>query len=828
MLTFNGNATTALVNSALQQITYRNTNGTPPASVQIDFTFNDGNAGAQGSGGALNATGAITVSITSTNIVPTLDLDANDSSGATGNDYAFTFTEGDAATAIADSDTDLVDADSVTFAYVKLSVSGVLDGNSETLVLDGDTFALGTAVAGQDTTGGNYRVVMATGAGTATITITKQGGGTFTEAETENLIEAVQYQHTDTSTPTDGNRLIDVLVNDGTSDSAAARTTINVNPVNDQPAFSGLDNTPTFIEGGTPVVLDSNATIADPELDAIDNYNGATLTLVRNGGANAEDLFDGGGTLNTLSQGGNLVVGGTTIGTVTTNSGGTLVLSFNGNATTALVNSALQQITYANSSGTPPATVQIDFTIDDGNAGAQGSGGALNGTGSITVSITSLNTPPVAVADGFTVNEGSTNNLNLAGNDSDLDDGLDLTSITIVAGPTNGTIDSINTDGTVEYTHNGSETLSDSFTYTIKDVAGNTSNTVTVSLIITPQNDAPIITSNGGGASANVSVITGTTAVTDVDATDAEGSPVTYSIIGGADAARFTIDPTTGVLRFITAPNLGTPSDVGGNNVYDVIVQAWDGTDTDSQAIAVTVTNAPVIVLPPPPEPSPEPSPPPDDGDTDEDLPPIGVNLFSPSKEFSSGIGQGSTPGESQKSDSLMKPHGTDLPMLQLNKGGKGLGSTLSELLDALGNPLGLSNFKSEIQALLSTSSGFLKDLDDARDALNNTMATEKTFVASSIAVSSGLSIGYVIWLLRSGVLLTALLSSVPAWQFVNPLLVLGSPAKKKGKKGPEDLEDDSLESMFEQQPHTTETSEKSRPVTSKPRPFRWFRRTPR
>jgi hypothetical protein len=105
-------------------------------------------------------------------------------------------------------------------------------------------------------------------------------------------------------------------------------------------------------------------------------------------------------------------------------------------------------------------------------------------------------------------------------------------------------------------------------------------------------------------------------------------------------------------------------------------------------------------------------------------------------------------------------------------------------------------------------------------------MATEQTYVASSVAVSSGLSIGYVIWLLRSGVLLTALLSSVPAWQFVNPLLVLGSPVKKTRQKGQEDLEDDSLESMFEQQPRSTETSEKPTPVTRKTHQSRWFRRT--
>jgi streptogramin lyase len=171
------------------------------------------------------------VTITS-NAPPTVDLDANDSSGATGNDYQLTFTEGAAPTAIADSDTDLVDGDSTTFDHVKLSITGLLDGNAETLLLDGDTFALATAVAGQDTTGSNYHVVIGTGAGTATVTLTKQGGGLFTEGETETLITAIQYQHTDASAPTDGDRLIDVIVNDGTSDSSAARTTINVNPVN--------------------------------------------------------------------------------------------------------------------------------------------------------------------------------------------------------------------------------------------------------------------------------------------------------------------------------------------------------------------------------------------------------------------------------------------------------------------------------------------------------------------------------------------------------------------------------------------------------------------
>ncbi|MFN9917280.1 MAG: delta-60 repeat domain-containing protein, partial [Pirellulaceae bacterium] len=93
-----------------------------------------------------------------------------------------------------------------------------------------------------------------------------------------------------------------------------------------------LGGSVSYTENGSPVVLDSDIRVFDVELSST-NFSGATLTLVRNGGASAQDLFSATGTLGALNQGGFLVVGGTTIGMVTTNSGGTLVLSFNSSAT---------------------------------------------------------------------------------------------------------------------------------------------------------------------------------------------------------------------------------------------------------------------------------------------------------------------------------------------------------------------------------------------------------------------------------------------------------------------------------------------------------------
>ena len=107
-----------------------------------------------------------------------------------------------------------------------------------------------------------------------------------------------------------------------------------------------------------------------------------------------------------------------------------------------------------------------------------------------------------------------------------------------------------------------------------------------------PANQPPAITSNGGGATAALDVAENSTAVTTVTATDPDaGDTLSYAIAGGADAARFTINATTGALAFAAAPDFEAPADAGGDNVYDVTVAVSDGALSDSQAIAVTVSD---------------------------------------------------------------------------------------------------------------------------------------------------------------------------------------------------------------------------------------------
>ena len=103
---------------------------------------------------------------------------------------------------------------------------------------------------------------------------------------------------------------------------------------------------------------------------------------------------------------------------------------------------------------------------------------------------------------------------------------------------------------------------------------------------------APVIGSDGGGASAALTVAENTILVTTVSATDADaGTALVYAISGGVDAALFDIDASTGALSFKAAPNFEAPGDVGADNVYEVVVSASDGALSDTQALTITVTD---------------------------------------------------------------------------------------------------------------------------------------------------------------------------------------------------------------------------------------------
>ncbi|MCJ7432362.1 MAG: cadherin domain-containing protein, partial [Anaerolineales bacterium] len=119
--------------------------------------------------------------------------------------------------------------------------------------------------------------------------------------------------------------------------------------------------------------------------------------------------------------------------------------------------------------------------------------------------------------------------------------------------------------------------------------------------IVGGANQPPTITSNGGSASASLSVQENASAMTTVTATDADlpAETLTYSITGGADSTHFNINASTGELTFIAPPDFEIPTDAGLDNIYNVTVQASDGTLSVTQDLIVTVSavndNTPII-----------------------------------------------------------------------------------------------------------------------------------------------------------------------------------------------------------------------------------------
>ena len=75
-----------------------------------------------------------------------------------------------------------------------------------------------------------------------------------------------------------------------------------------------------------------------------------------------------------------------------------------------------------------------------------------------------------------------------------------------------------------------------------------------------------------------------------LQAADAEGDTIHFSIDGGADAARFVVNDETGELDFVTPPDFESPADSYGDNIYSVDITVTDGTDARTETIEVTIT----------------------------------------------------------------------------------------------------------------------------------------------------------------------------------------------------------------------------------------------
>ena len=193
---------------------------------------------------------------------------------------------------------------------------------------------------------------------------------------------------------------------------------------------------------------------------------------------------------------------------------------------------------------------------------------------------------PIAVNDSYIVAEGgtflSTQLSGLLANDTDIDTPQAGLASGLVNGPLQGTL-TLNADGSFTYVHNGGETTTDSFTYRVSDGI-NFSNLATVSLTITPTNDAPVIAAISAQSIEQGRTLTVNVIATDPDDSNSspESSALTFSLQPNS-LTGVTLDPATGLLSW-AVPRTQT---VG---LYTIAVHVTDaGTPALSATRSVTV-----------------------------------------------------------------------------------------------------------------------------------------------------------------------------------------------------------------------------------------------
>jgi VCBS repeat-containing protein/parallel beta-helix repeat protein len=520
----------------------------------------------------LNETSEFSANVVATNSAPVLDASKSPVLGAINEDA------GAPVGAVGTLVSNLVD-----FSVPAGQVDNVSDANTVAY--------LGIAVTGTDSSNGSWWYSTNGGTTWNVLGAVADNNARLLAADANTLIyfqpnanyngtlaSAITFRAWDQTSGANGS-LADTSINGGMMAFSSATDTASlvVNPVNDAPVLAAIEGTAlAYTENAVATAITGTLTVSD-----VDNANLASATVqITANYVNGEDVLS---FTNTAS-----ITGSWNAAT------GTLTLS--GSDTTANYQAALRSVKYSNSSDTPStATRTVSFRVNDG---------ATNSSAvTRNIAVTAVDDAPVISSNGggasasVTVAENTTAVTTVTSSDVDggapvysIVAGADGAKFTINAGT--GVLSFITSPDYENPTDVGGNNIYD-VTMRVSDGAGGT-DTQAIAVTVSAVNDnTPAITSNGGGATASVNVAENTTAVTTVTATDADlpAQTLTYSISGGADAAKFAVNSSTGALNFVAAPNYEAPTDSGANNVYDVIVQVSDGSLTDTQAIAVTVTN---------------------------------------------------------------------------------------------------------------------------------------------------------------------------------------------------------------------------------------------
>ncbi len=466
-------------------------------------------------------------------------------------------------------------------------------------------------------------------------TVTINGNGTL------NFTPAANFN---------GATTIGYAISDGRGGTATSSVAVTVTAVNDAPV--AVNDTATATED--TVLNNINVLGNDTDVD------GDALTVTTASSPNGTVTINGNGTLNftpTANFSGATTIGyaisdgrgGTTTGSVavTVTAVNDAPVAVNDTATTtedvALNNinvlgndtdvdgDALTVTTASSPNGTvtingngtlnftPTAyfrgATTISYTISDGRGGTS--------TASVAMTVTAMNRAPVAANNSATTTEDTAvNNINVLGNDTDVDG--DTLTVTTASSP-NGTV-TINGDGTLNFTPAANFNGATAISYAISDGRGGTA-TASVAVTVTAVNDAPVAVNDTATATEDIALNNINVLGND---SDVDGDTLTVTTASSPNGT-VTINGD-GTLNFTPSANFTGPTTIS----YTLS----DGNgSTASGTVAVTVTaanDAPVAAN--------------DAATTTEDTALFGINVLA---------NDGDTDGDTLTSVSATSPNGT-------------------------------------------------------------------------------------------------------------------------------------------------------------------------
>lgn len=246
-----------------------------------------------------------------------------------------------------------------------------------------------------------------------------------------------------------------------------------------------------------------------------------------------------------------------------------------------------------NTDGSFIYTPDANFNGSDSFTYEANDGAASSNTATVTIAVSAMNNPPVANNDGgYSVDENASVTVSSPGvlaNDTDIDS-ASITAV-LVGGPSHGAVQ-LNADGSFTYIPATNYHGNDGFTYFANDGALNSAAPATVTITVNPLPGSPVIMQGNAVIVAMDEDGIPTAFALTLDATDADGDPLSWSIGTQPVHGTATVDPSGNSVSVGYFPT----ADYNGSDSF--VVEVSDGALTDIIAVNVTihaVNDAPVL-----------------------------------------------------------------------------------------------------------------------------------------------------------------------------------------------------------------------------------------